>query len=58
MNLMEDGENIMKCKEMIDNSFKYFQVSFLVYCPSLLSYIFTVVYVHLAPIGYGGFARQ
>ena len=35
MNLVGDGENIMKCKEMIDNSVKYFQVCYLVYYPSL-----------------------
>ena len=35
MNLVGDGENIMKCKEMIDNSVKYFQVCYPVYYPSL-----------------------
>ena len=34
MNLVGDGENIIKCKEMIDNSVKYFQVCHLVYYPS------------------------
>ena len=34
MNLVGDGENIIKCKEMIDNSVKYFQVRYLVYYPS------------------------
>ena len=35
MNLVGDGENIIKCKEMIDNSVKYFQVCYPVYYPSL-----------------------
>ena len=34
MNLVGDGENIIKCKEMIDNSVKYFQVCYAVYYPS------------------------
>ena len=33
MNLVGDGENIIKCKEMIDNSVKYFQVCYAVYYP-------------------------
>ena len=31
MNLVGDGDNILKCKEMIENSFKDFQVCYLVY---------------------------
>ena len=34
MNLVGDGKNIIKCKEMINNSVKYFQVCHLVYYPS------------------------
>ena len=56
MNLAGDGDNILKCKEMVDNSFKDFQVC----SPGLLSITvfnkFIDVYVHLAPIGYGGLA--
>ena len=35
MNLVGDWDNILKCKEMIDNSFKDFQVCYLVYYPTL-----------------------
>ena len=35
MNLAGDGDNILKCKEMIDNSFKDFQVCSPVYYPSV-----------------------
>ena len=56
MNLAGDGDNILKCKEMVDNNFKDFQVC----SPGLLSITvfntFIDVYVHLAPIGYGGLA--
>ena len=31
MNLVGDGDNIVKCKEMIENSFKDFQVCYPVY---------------------------
>ena len=31
MNLVGDGDNILKCKEMIENSFKDFQVCYPVY---------------------------
>ena len=31
MNLVGDGDNILKCKEMIENSFKDFQVCYSVY---------------------------
>ena len=33
MNLVGDGENIIKCREMINNSVKYFQVCYPVYYP-------------------------
>ena len=56
MNLAGDGDNILKCKEMVDNSFKDFQVC----SPGLLSITvlntFIDVYIHLALIGYGGLA--
>ena len=56
MNLAGDGDNILKCKEMVDNNFKDFQVC----SPGLLSITvfntFIDVYVHLAPIGYSGLA--
>ena len=56
MNLAGDGDNILKCKEMVDNSFKDFQVC----SPGLFSITvfnkFIDVYVHLAPIGYGRLA--
>ena len=31
MNLVGDGDNILKCKEMIENSLKDFQVCYPVY---------------------------
>ena len=54
-NLAGDGENIIKCKEMIDNSVKCFQVCYPVYYPSFCL-IYSVVYVHLPPNGQSGFA--
>ena len=47
MNLVGDGENIMKCKEMIDNSVKYFQVCYPVYCLSL-SLIYSQLYTSIS----------
>ena len=35
MNLVGDGDKILKCKEMIDDSFKDFQVCSPVYYPSI-----------------------
>ena len=53
MALVRDGDNILKCKEIIDNSFKDFQVYSPVHYPSICLIQFTDVYLHLAPIGYG-----
>ena len=57
MNLVGDGENIIKCKEMIDNSVKYFQVCHPVYYPSpclIHSQLYTSISLRMDKVNWRG----